>query len=172
MDGIWEGTTRDSMAPGRRHGRLQFRTEPHAHLYHERILTRVALQPEQPGVHVPHQGGAAEDVRAETALRTLGDAAVGACRREPGEQDAQLAIDPTPRGVQGRLVPRSEENRVGRTVARAPLSDAQGRIVDLQAERSLLRVAAEPDAKGGRASFEWPTHGDQEPNGRPERAVE
>ena len=98
MGGICDRRYRDSMArlmlePGAQTG---------THLYDERIavVRIIALHPQDARVDVRHQGPATEDVGAEPAVCTLGDAAIISDLREAREQDPELDVEAPPGGMQ------------------------------------------------------------------------
>src|SRR5213593_3275184 len=93
---------------------LEAGAQADTHLYDERVavVRIVPLQPQHARVDVRHQTPAAEDVRAQSALRTLGQAAVLADRREAGEQDAQLDIETSPGGMQRRFIAWGKQDRI------------------------------------------------------------
>src|SRR3989442_10265592 len=130
-------------------------------LHAEHVLPRLALQPQQTGVDVPDRR-AAREVAPQPAVQPLSDAAVRALGVKAGEQEADLAVDPSPTRPDPGLVARREEDgggpaaRVGATA-----DDLHGGEIDLEpdAARSLLRVAPEADAHEGAAGPERPGQG-------------
>src|SRR3989442_15939099 len=64
-------------------------------LHAEPILPRLALQPQQARVEVPDHR-ATREVAPQPAVQAVSDAAVRALGVEAGEQEADLAVDPSP----------------------------------------------------------------------------
>src|SRR3989475_11846893 len=101
-------------------------------LHAEHVLPRLALQPQQAGVDVPDRR-ATREVAPQPAVQPLSDAAVRALGVKAGEQEPDLAIDPSPTRPDPALVARREEDgggpaaRVGATA-----DDLHGREVDLE----------------------------------------
>src|SRR2546426_4564605 len=145
------------------------------HLYDERIaVVRItALQPQHPCVDVRHQRPATEDVGAESAVRTLGNAAISPNGWEAREQKPELGVKASPRRMKRRLVSRGKQDGIRITVGRAARPHAQRRVVDLQTQGApLLLITAEPDTYGGAATFERPAEGCQHANGRPDGTIQ
>src|SRR6266849_2406191 len=132
-------------------------------LHPEHVLPRLALQPQQARVEVPDHR-ATREIAPQPAVQCLSDAAVRALGVEAGEQEADLAVDPSPTRPHPGLVARREQDgggpaaRVGATA-----DDLQGGEIDLEpdAARWLLGVAPEADAHEGAAGPERPGHGDE-----------
>src|SRR5437867_7329014 len=122
--------------------------DPHLHPKH--VLPGVALQPQQARVQVPHEPAAVE-IDPQSAMRPLGDAAVGALRIDTGEEEAELPVHPPPCRTHRRLVARGEEYGVLVAARRGtPTGDPEGGQVDLDRDGArLLGVAPEsrPDER-------------------------
>src|SRR3989449_3291544 len=141
-------------------------------LHAEHVLPRLALQPQQAGVEVPGHRTTRE-IAPQPAVQPLSDTAVRALGVEAGEQEADLAVHPSPARPHPGLVARREQDgggpaaRVGATA-----DDLHGGEIDLEpdAARWLLGVAPEADAHEGTAGPERPGQGDEIARGRAERA--
>src|SRR3989449_2752193 len=141
-------------------------------LHAEHVLPRLALQPQQAGVEVPGHR-ATREIAPQPAVQPLSDAAVRALGVEAREQEADLAVHPSPARPHPGLVARREQDgggpaaRVGATA-----DDLHGGEIDLEpdAARWLLGVAPEADAHEGTAGPERPGQGDEIARGRAERA--
>src|SRR2546428_10918009 len=128
----------------------QLRAQAHAHLHPEHVLPGVALQPQQARVQVPHESAPVQ-IDPESAMRPLGDAAVGALGIDACEEKAELPVHPPPYGTHRRLIARGEEYGVLVAARRGTATgDAEGGQVDLDRDGArLLGVAPEsrPDER-------------------------
>src|SRR6266576_130748 len=153
---------------------LESGTEADTCLHDEDVAVRgiLALEPQDARVDVQHEPGTAENVGAESAMSALRHAAIIAERREAGEQNADTRIDPAPRGIQGRLVGRSEQYGVWLAVG-AARRHVQRRVINLQAERArLLCIATESHTDGRAAPFHRSAESREDADRRAHRPVE
>src|SRR5580765_1042302 len=121
---------------------LQLRADAHPRLEEKHVLARVPLDPKHARVQVPHDCGAAEDVRADAAVSTLREPTIGTDLGEPGENEPQIEIEATPPTAQRRLIAGREQDRVRLAIA-GTTGYAERRVIDLQSENArLLCVAA------------------------------
>src|SRR5207244_7958395 len=91
-------------------------------LHAEHIFPRLPLQPQQAGVDVPDRRPTRE-VAPQPAVQPLSDAAVRALGVKAGEQEADLAVDPSPTRPYSGVVARREEDGGGRAARGGATAD-------------------------------------------------
>src|SRR3989442_13781099 len=115
----------------------QSRRETKTHLHAEHVLPRLALEPQQAGVEVPGHG-ATREIAPQPAVQPLSDTAVRALGVEAGEQEADLAVHPSPAGPDAGLVARRERAGGGPAArVRATARDLLRGGIDVEPEAAL-----------------------------------
>src|SRR5438876_11123510 len=78
-------------------------------LHPEHVLPIAPLEPQEPGVQVPHHPSP-EEVHADAPVSALGKAAVWALRVDPREQEALLPVQSPPGWARRRFVTGREQD--------------------------------------------------------------